>query len=210
MPKLLAKWQSLYDQRQISAQTLEQYTDAYITDKLLPMWPNSWMKISELQSQFIPKAKEKDQVKKSTNEHKTSKSQHPMNNVTSALSLNVENMKGGTVLPIPATAAAALTPPGAYTSGEKRKSHTMKESIKLPKHAHDKPTLSKTDKKHHHTTSDRSVAPTTMTTLTSTVMPSIAAPTLLSMPLSDIYSSKSVCFVFPYSFIYSLVQTYIL
>lgn len=219
--KLLAKWDSLYDQRQIHAQNKQQYTDAYITDKLLPMWPSGWMKMSELQSQFLSKPKEKD-VKKSSNEHKMSKSQHPINNMASASSLNAEILKAITTAsaasapppstqPIAAAATATTATTAAAIPGinnaEKRKSHTVKESTKMPKHhAHDKPTVSKTEKKHHHSTSDRSVVAAAMPTLAPTTVTSVtaAATSLLSTPLSDIYSSKSVCFYIPY-FIHLLI-----
>lgn len=184
MTKLLLTWQSLYGQRQIPSQTIEEYKDAYITDKLLPMWPRNWMKISELQSHFMPRTKDKD-VKKSSNEHKPSKSQHPVNNATSASSLNVENIKDITMV----TASSVPT-----HVAEKKKSHAMKESTKMAKHVHDKTTLSKTDRKHHHSTSDRAIItamPNTMTP-SSIATTSVVATSLLSMPPCDTYSSKPV------------------
>lgn len=193
MKNLLEKWQSLYHQRQIHAQTIEEYTDAYIADKLLPMWPRNWMKITELQSHFMPRSKDKD-VKKSSNEHNPSKSQLAANNATSKSSLNVENMKDMTMV------TASQAPSGAHIA-EKRKSHATKESIKMAKNVHEKTTLSKTDRKHHHSTSDRSIAtavPNTMTT-SSTAATSVVAPLLLSMPSCDIYSSKPVRLLFSLS-----------
>lgn len=191
MPKLLAKWQSLYDQRQIPAQTVEQYTDSYIADKLLPMWPTGWMKIPEIHSHLMPKTKD---VKKSSNEHKTSKSQHPTIN---APSLNVETVKDETMMA--AAAVAAATASGAHNA-EKRKSHSVKESAKMPKHNHDNTTLSKTDKKHHHITSDRSMATATTTAIgTIATTTSAIATSLLSMPLGDTYSSKPVRLSFTFS-----------
>lgn len=188
MPRLVAKWQSLYDQRQIPAQTMEQYTDAYITDKLLPMWPQGWMKLSEIQSHFMPKAKDKD-GKKSSNEHKTSKLQHPTNIATPY----VENVKDGAMVTAAAAAIAAATAtsvPGTHMA-EKRKSHSVKESTKMPKYNHDKTAL-KTDKKHHHNTVATTIiqvpAATTMTTA------SVTATSLLSIPLGDSFSSKPVRF----------------
>lgn len=188
LPKLLAKWQSLYDQRQIPAQTIEQYTDAYITDKLLPMWPAGWMKIPEIQSHFMPKTKDRD-GKKSSSEHKTSKSPHPM---ATGPSLTAENVKDATMV---TAAMAANVVPGMHNA-EKRKSHSVKEPTKMPKYNHDKITLSKTDKKHHHSPSDRSILSTSPTIVPPTppVSATATATSLLTMPLGDSYNSKPVRF----------------
>lgn len=52
MPKLLTKWQSLFGQRQIPTQTMAEYMDVYITDRLFPMWPPGWITSSEIYSHF--------------------------------------------------------------------------------------------------------------------------------------------------------------
>lgn len=126
--KLITKWQSLYAQKQIRDQTLEQYTAAYITDKLIPMWPLNWMRSNDILSHFLPKAKDKE-AKKLTSEPKTSKLPHPTSNLptpTDSFKDNTEKL------------------------AEKRKSHIMKESSKFMKTINDKPTQPKTDKKHLH------------------------------------------------------------
>lgn len=169
---------------------MEQYTDAYISDKLLPMWPPGWMRISEIQSHFMPKTKDKD-GKKSSSEHKSSKPQLPISVPATGPSLTVENTKDSTVV----TVLGATAVLGTHHA-EKRKSHAVKESTKMPKYNHDKTTLSKTDKKHHHSTSDRAMASpaTIMSTAPATTTPSVTATSLLSMPLGDPYNSKTVRF----------------
>lgn len=167
---------------------MEQYTDAYITDKLLHMWPPGWMKISEIQSHFMPKAKDKD-GKKSSSEHKSSKPQHAISMAATGPSLTAENIKDITMV----AAVAGTTVPGTHNA-EKRKSHAVKESSKMPKYNHDKATLPKTDKKHHHSTADRGMAApsTIMSTTPATTTPSVNSTSLLSMPLGDPYNSKTV------------------
>lgn len=162
MNSLIAKYQSLYTQKQNRDQTLEQYTTSYIMDKLIPMWPLGWMKINDIQSHLMGK-KERD-TKKLTNEHKTSKpTSRLVSNATAAplplVTLN--NMKDGSVT-------------AHHVDKKKEKSHITKDPSKLIKHNFsDKPTLPKTDKK--QSSSDRP-------------MP----PSLISMPTSDAFSVKSV------------------
>lgn len=131
MNNLITKWQSLYVQKQIRDQTLEQYTASYITDKLIPMWPNGWIKFNDIQSHFMPKTKAKE-LKKPSNEIKSSKPLQPSNASTS-VAIVVEN-------------------------SDKKKTHTTKESLKPMKNANEKSTLLKTDK-HSLITPDRPVVP---------------------------------------------------
>lgn len=136
------------------------------------MWPTGWMKASELQTLLMPETKDKE-AKKSANEHKmSSKPQHSTQNAASVLSLNVEAMKDGAILP-----AASVT---TSHHAEKRKAHATKEASKMAKHSHDKATSSKANKKnnyHSATAAAATVAPTGTT-----------AP----LPYGDTYSSKSV------------------
>ncbi|XP_055325031.1 yemanuclein isoform X2 [Sitodiplosis mosellana] len=135
--KLITKWQSLYAQKQIRDQTLEQYTTSYITDKLVPMWPDGWMKLNDIQSHCMPKPKVKES-KKPANEVKTSKPLQP-----TAASAQPS-------LPISDNMIVHTT--------EKKKSH--KDPTKLIKNANEKPTIPKTDKKHPQhalSASDRSI-----------------------------------------------------
>lgn len=129
--KLITKWQSLYAQKQTRDQTLEQYTTSYITDKLVPMWPDGWMKFNDIQSHFMPKPKVKD-PKKPANEVKTSKPLKPTANAQPSLP-TVDTMKDGVMM---------------VHNAEKKKSHIQKDPSKLMKNANDKPTIPKTDKKH--------------------------------------------------------------
>lgn len=136
---------------------------AYITDKLIPMWPPGWMKVHDIQSHFMPsKLKEKD-TKKVTSETKISK--------PSSQSIAV-------VASLPSVGTDSIKDPTMTHHHEKKKSHITKdrETLKSTKHnISDKQTLPKTDKKHSLNTSERP-----MTT------------SLLSMPISDAFSAKSV------------------
>lgn len=160
------KWQSLHAQKQIRDQTLEQYTTAYITDKLVPMWPNGWMKFNDIQSHFMPKPKVKDPKKPAT-EMKTSKPLQPTIAPIAQPSIPiVDNIKDNVVVMAHNT--------------EKKKSHSHKDPTKSTKNANDKPTLPKTDKKHPQyqiSAPDR---------------PSMV-PSLPSMPINDTFNSKTVC-----------------
>lgn len=132
MNELVGKWRSLYELKQIHNQTLEEYTTAYIKDKLVPMWPDGWMKVSDILSHFMPKPKSKE-VKKATNEMKTSKPAHSASSVTAtAIAMVVENRDN----------------PMMAHNIEKKKAQMVKDPVKLVKTANDKPSLLKTDKKH--------------------------------------------------------------
>lgn len=128
MNKLILKWQSLHAQKHIRDQTVEQYTTAYITDKLVPMWPNGWMKFNDIQSHFMPKPKVKD-PKKPANDVKTSK---PLQSTAPIVQPS-----------IPIVDNVVMS-----HNTEKKKSHSHKDLSKSNKNANDKPTLPKTDKKH--------------------------------------------------------------
>lgn len=130
--KLILKWQSLYAQKQIRDQTLEQYTTSYITDKLVPMWPDGWMKFNDIQSHFMPKPKVKDPKVKPANDVKPSKPFQPTVSAQPTLPI-LDTIKDSVMM---------------AHSVEKKKSHTHKDPSKLIKNANDKPTLPKTDKKH--------------------------------------------------------------
>lgn len=85
MQELVLKWQSLYNQRQIAEQTMDQYTIAYIIQKLLPMWSPDWMTTSEIRAHFMQKPK-------------ISESQHEISIATDEPQLNVKSMKDSTIV----------------------------------------------------------------------------------------------------------------
>ncbi|XP_031620313.1 yemanuclein-like isoform X2 [Contarinia nasturtii] len=134
--EVLRKWQFLYEQKQIRDQTREQYTMSYITDKLVPMWPDGWMKSNDIYNGFMPKVKE---PKKSLNDVKTTKLIQPIANAQASIPLLDNPKDGGLVV----------------QNTEKKKSQMQKDSTKLIKNTNDKPTLPKTDKKHNAITADR-------------------------------------------------------
>lgn len=106
---------------------------SYITDKLLPMWPDGWMKFNDIQSHFMkPKEPRKDS-KKSTSDTKTSKSVHGVSGALSPLNLPFVDGKDSVIM---------------VPSAENKKPHIQKDPIKIIKNANDKPTLPKTEKKH--------------------------------------------------------------
>lgn len=158
--KLILKWQSLYEQKQIRDQTLEQYTTAYITDKLVPMWPNGWMKFNDIQSHFMPKPKVKD-PKKPANDVKISKPLQSTAPIVQASIPIVDNVV-------------------MVHNTEKKKSHSHKDPSKSIKNANDKPTLTKTDKKHPQYQISALDRPSMVTSLP-------------SMPINDSFNSKTVC-----------------
>lgn len=136
MHKLITKWQSLYVQKQIRDQTLEQYTMSYITDKLVPMWPDGWIKSNDIQSHVMAKTKTKE-PKKPTTDTKAAKLASPMitppMNSPATVIKPSENIKNSPMM--------------GYTM-DKKKSQVSKDPMKLAKTSGDKPSHQKTDKKH--------------------------------------------------------------
>lgn len=133
MNKLLAKWQSLYNKKLIRDQTLEQYTTVYIQSKLVPMWPDGWMKVNDIQSHFMPSEKPpKKEPKKQINELKPSK--------PPSLPIIVNSAP---VMPMVADILIdnIMVP-------HNKKSHVVEETSKPMKTNSDKPTAHKTEKKH--------------------------------------------------------------
>lgn len=147
----------MYDQKQIRDQTREQYTMSYITDKLIPMWPDGWMKFNDIHNGFMPKVPKES---KKSNDVKTSKSTQPTVSAPTS-SVLVDSIKDGGV-----------------SNTEKKKSHIQKDSTKSTKTTNEKPTLPKTDKKH--------------SAVSITDRATIAAASLLSMPIGDGFNPKSV------------------
>lgn len=132
MKKLITQWQSLYTLKEIQDRTIDVYTTEYITHKLVPMWPDGWMKSNDILSNFMPKPKVKE-PKKPANEVKTSKP--PQSTVIVQPPLPVLDSMNDNVL--------------MAQNAEKKKSHSHKDPLKLMKNANDKPpALPKTDKKH--------------------------------------------------------------
>lgn len=161
---LIAKWQSLYSRKRIQNQTLEQYTTVYIRNKLVPMWPDGWMKFHDIESHFMPSGKAKTkEPKKPTNEPKISKPSLStvIESPPPVMPIVVDNFKDNN---------AIMT-----HNMEKKKSHAVKESTKSSKNANDKPTTHKTDKKHPIITPDR-----------------VAPMSLISLPSIDTHTSKLV------------------
>lgn len=127
MNKLISKWRSLYVQKQIRDISLEQYTNSYITDKLVPMWPKGWMKYNDIHSHFMSKIKAKE-LKKPSNDLKLSK-QLSTSNTSSSVTVSIEN--NSTIM------------------ADKKKIHISKESSKSIKVSNEKPiTMHKTEKQH--------------------------------------------------------------
>lgn len=146
MNKLLAKWQSLYNKKLIRDQTLEQYTTVYIQSKLVPMWPDGWMKVNDIQSHFMPSEKPpKKEPKKQINELKPSKPP----------SLPIVNSA-----PVNSVVADILKDNVMVTHNMKKKeSHVVEETSKPMKTNSDKPTAHKTEKKYPMTLDPFALSP---------------------------------------------------
>lgn len=153
----------------------------YIQNRMIPMWPDGWMKVNDIQSQCMPKEFGKDSAKvkpkekepkKPTNEHKPVKPSMSTANSMPAMPILVDSSKDN---------------PMMTHSVEKKKSHAAKESTKLVKN-NDKPATHKSDKKHPINPLDRIVPSVTATVCAS----ASSTASMLLMPSLEAFNSKSV------------------
>lgn len=165
------------------SQTIDEDTEQYITEKLLPMWPDGWMKIVDINSHFsnLGKTKTKDSKKPTSIEQKVHKTPQP-----------------SPIVPIPIANDShddRILNDQLPVNMDKSSSVSFKEhSSKSTRNPIEKFPTNKTEKKQHHDSpSDISASsPITSSPYLNPLSASLTAETFSSTPKSSSLSKSSV------------------
>lgn len=167
-----------------SSQTIDEDTGQYITEKLLPMWPDGWMKLIDIYSSFsnLGKTKTKDSKKPSSIEQKVHKTPQPSPIVPISKVTHDDKIVKivNDQLPI---------------NMDKSSSVSFKEhSSKSTRNPTEKFPMNKTEKKQHHDLSlDISAStPITSSPYLNPLSASLASDTFSSTPKTSSLSKASV------------------
>lgn len=169
------------------SQTIDEDTEQYIKEKLLPMWPDGWMKSNDMYSHFsnLGKTKTKDSKKPSSVEQKVHKTPQPSPIVPISIAKEPHDDKNvNDQLPI---------------NTDKSSSMSFKEhSSKSTRNPTEKFPTNKTEKKqqqqqHHDLSSDISAStPITSSPYLNPLSASLTVDTFSSTPKSSPLSKLSV------------------
>lgn len=164
-------------------QTIDEDTDQYIKEKLIPMWPDGWLKSTDISAHFfnIGKTKTKDSKKPASIEPKVHKTLQPSPSVPTSTAIDPYDDK--------------IVIDQLPLNTDKISSVSFKEhSSKSTRNPTEKFPTNKTEKKQHHdVSSDISAStPITSSPYLNPLSASLTADTFSSTPKSSSLGKSSV------------------
>lgn len=164
-------------------QTIDEDTDQYIKEKLIPMWPDGWLKSTDISSHFfnIGKTKTKDSKKPSSIEPKVHKTSQPSPIVPiSTVNDPYDEKIIDDQLPLNTDKISSVS----------FKEHTLKST----RNPTEKFPTNKTEKKQHHdlSTDISASTPITSSPYLNPLSASLTADTFSSTPKSSSLGKSSV------------------